>query len=81
MELVLVSHMDDVLREALVLKEGEELFAPQEECEPSASRRAQERRRRLRSIELTALDPSDTEISLTIVIQRLRIINRFGSGG
>ena len=27
-ELVLVAHMDDVLRKALVLKEGEELFAP-----------------------------------------------------
>ncbi len=33
-ELVLVNHMDDVLREALVLKEGEALFAPEEECEP-----------------------------------------------
>jgi ATP-dependent Lon protease len=33
-ELVLVKHMDDVLREALVLKEGETLFAPDEECEP-----------------------------------------------
>ena len=33
-ELVLVAHMDQVLKEALVLKEGEELFAPEEECEP-----------------------------------------------
>ena len=33
-ELVLVKHMDDVLKEALVLKEGEALFAPDEECEP-----------------------------------------------
>jgi ATP-dependent Lon protease len=33
-ELVLVNHMDDVLKEALVLKKGEELFAPVEECEP-----------------------------------------------
>jgi len=33
-ELVLVGHMDEVLKEALVLKEGEELFAPREKCEP-----------------------------------------------
>ena len=33
-ELILVKHMDDVLREALVLKEGETLFAPDDECEP-----------------------------------------------
>ncbi|MGD8388550.1 MAG: endopeptidase La [Desulfobacteraceae bacterium] len=33
-ELVPVEHMDQVLREALVFKEGEELFAPSEECEP-----------------------------------------------
>ena len=33
-ELVPVDHMDAVLREALVLNEGEELFASQEECEP-----------------------------------------------
>jgi ATP-dependent Lon protease len=33
-ELVLVDHMDSVLREALVLEEGENLFAPEEECEP-----------------------------------------------
>ncbi|UCF56870.1 MAG: endopeptidase La [Deltaproteobacteria bacterium] len=33
-ELVLVGHMDSVLKEALVLKKGEELFAPEEECEP-----------------------------------------------
>ena len=33
-ELVLVSHMDEVLKEALILKEGQELFAPAEECEP-----------------------------------------------
>jgi ATP-dependent Lon protease len=33
-ELGLVDHMDSVLREALVVKEGEELFASQEECEP-----------------------------------------------
>ena len=33
-ELGLVGHMDSVLREALVVKEGEELFAPKEECEP-----------------------------------------------
>lgn len=33
-ELVLVDHMDQVLREALVPEEGEELFASTEECEP-----------------------------------------------
>ena len=33
-ELVLVEHMDDVLKEALVLDEGEQLFAPADECEP-----------------------------------------------
>ncbi len=33
-ELTLVGHMDDVLREALVLKEGEELFGTGKECEP-----------------------------------------------
>jgi ATP-dependent Lon protease len=33
-ELVPVEHMDQVLREALVFKEGEELFAPSEECKP-----------------------------------------------
>jgi ATP-dependent Lon protease len=31
-EIVLVSHMDEVLRESLVLQEGEELFAPKDEC-------------------------------------------------
>ena len=33
-ELVLVDHMDDVLKEALVLDEGEQLFVPADECEP-----------------------------------------------
>jgi ATP-dependent Lon protease len=33
-ELILVEHMDDVLREAIILAEGEELFAPAEEWEP-----------------------------------------------
>ncbi|MBW2095637.1 MAG: endopeptidase La [Deltaproteobacteria bacterium] len=33
-ELVLVEHMDEVLKEALVLEEGEELFAPEDQCEP-----------------------------------------------
>jgi ATP-dependent Lon protease len=33
-DLVLVSHMDEVLKEALVLKEGQELFARAQECEP-----------------------------------------------
>jgi len=33
-ELVLVAHMDDVLKQALVLKKGETLFAPEKECAP-----------------------------------------------
>jgi len=33
-ELVLVPHMDEVLRQALVLKEGENLFASEKECAP-----------------------------------------------
>ncbi|MBC8420748.1 MAG: endopeptidase La [Proteobacteria bacterium] len=33
-EIGLVEHMDDVLREALILDEGKELFAPEEECKP-----------------------------------------------
>jgi ATP-dependent Lon protease len=33
-ELVLVEHMDQVLNESLVLKEGDELFAEAEKCEP-----------------------------------------------
>jgi ATP-dependent Lon protease len=33
-EIILVEHMDEVLREALILKEGEELFTPEEQCEP-----------------------------------------------
>lgn len=33
-ELVLVENMDQVLKEALVLKKGEALFAPEEACEP-----------------------------------------------
>ena len=33
-ELIPVAHMDDVLKQALVLGEGESFFAPQEECEP-----------------------------------------------
>ena len=33
-ELMPVEHMDDVLKEALILNEGEELFAPEEECIP-----------------------------------------------
>jgi ATP-dependent Lon protease len=32
-ELVLVNHMDEVLQNALILEEGEELFAPEEECQ------------------------------------------------
>ena len=34
MVLVLVNHMDEVLRESLVLDEGEELFAPEDKCKP-----------------------------------------------
>ncbi len=33
-ELVLVGHLDEVLKEALILKEGEELFSPEAESEP-----------------------------------------------
>ncbi|MCP4682429.1 MAG: endopeptidase La [Desulfobacterales bacterium] len=33
-ELVLVENMDEVLKEALVLEKGEEIFAPEEECRP-----------------------------------------------
>jgi ATP-dependent Lon protease len=33
-DLVLVEHMDDVLRETLIVPKGETLFAPEEECEP-----------------------------------------------
>jgi len=33
-ELLPVAHMDDVLKKALVLTEGEEFFAPQDQCEP-----------------------------------------------
>ena len=33
-EVIPVEHMDEVLREALVLKEGEVLFAPNDKCEP-----------------------------------------------
>nr|NIN00677.1 endopeptidase La [candidate division Zixibacteria bacterium] len=43
-ELVLVGHMDSVLKEALVIKEGEKLFAPKEECEPFCVEPAEERK-------------------------------------
>ncbi|RLB15916.1 MAG: endopeptidase La [Deltaproteobacteria bacterium] len=33
-ELVLVEHMDEVLTHALILEEGEELFAPEDQCAP-----------------------------------------------
>jgi ATP-dependent Lon protease len=33
-EIILVEHMDKVLTNALVLSEGEQLFAPEEECTP-----------------------------------------------
>jgi ATP-dependent Lon protease len=41
-ELGLVGHMDNVLKEALVIKEGEELFAPKEDCEPFCVEPAEE---------------------------------------
>jgi ATP-dependent Lon protease len=41
-DLGLVDHMDSVLQEALVVKKGEELFAPKEECEPFCVESAQE---------------------------------------
>ena len=41
-ELGLVGHMDSVLKEALVLKKGEELFAPKEDCEPFCVEPAEE---------------------------------------
>jgi ATP-dependent Lon protease len=43
-ELVLVDHMDSVLKEALVLGEGEKLFAPEEECEPFCIESVKERK-------------------------------------
>ena len=33
-ELAFVDHTDEVLKEALILTEGEDLFAPEEECKP-----------------------------------------------
>jgi ATP-dependent Lon protease len=33
-EIALVNHMDEVLKQALILEEGADLFAPEEECEP-----------------------------------------------
>ena len=33
-ELVPVDHMDEVLQEALVVKQGETIFASEKECEP-----------------------------------------------
>ncbi|MGD8985766.1 MAG: endopeptidase La [Desulfobacteraceae bacterium] len=43
-ELALVGHMDSVLKEALVIKKGEELFAPKEDCEPFCVEPAEERK-------------------------------------
>jgi ATP-dependent Lon protease len=43
-ELIPVAHMDDVLRKALVLNEGEEFFAPLEECEPFCVEAMQEQK-------------------------------------
>ena len=33
-ELILVKHVDDVLPEALIINEGEEIFTPEQDCEP-----------------------------------------------
>ena len=41
-EIVLVEHMDDVLKQALILREGEELFAPVEDCQPFSIELAKE---------------------------------------
>jgi ATP-dependent Lon protease len=52
-ELLPVAHMDDVLKKALVLGEGEAFFAPQEECEPFCLEAMQEQKPPV-SDELTA---------------------------
>jgi len=41
-EILLVEHMDAVLKEALVLEEGEELFTPENECKPFSVESIQE---------------------------------------
>ncbi len=43
-ELLPVAHMDDVLKQALALSEGEDFFAPQEECEPFCLEAMQEQK-------------------------------------
>jgi ATP-dependent Lon protease len=43
-ELLPVAHMDDVLKKALVLSEGEEFFAPQDQCEPFCLEAMQEQK-------------------------------------
>ncbi len=43
-ELLPVAHMDDVLKKALVLAEGEDFFAPQEQCEPFCVEAMQEQK-------------------------------------
>ncbi|MGE5843241.1 MAG: endopeptidase La [Deltaproteobacteria bacterium] len=43
-ELIPVAHMDDVLKRALVLAEGESFFAPEEECEPFCLEAMQEQK-------------------------------------
>jgi ATP-dependent Lon protease len=52
-ELLPVAHMDDVLKHALVLKEGEEFFAPHDQCEPFCLEAMQEQKPPV-SDELTA---------------------------
>jgi len=52
-ELIPVAHMDDVLKKALVLGEGEAFFVPQEECEPFCLEAMQEQKPPV-SDELTA---------------------------
>ena len=43
-ELLPVAHMDDVLKKALVLSEGEEFFAPKDQCEPFCLEAMQEQK-------------------------------------
>jgi ATP-dependent Lon protease len=52
-ELLPVAHMDEVLKKALVLDEGEEFFAPHEQCEPFCLEAMQEQKPPV-SDELTA---------------------------
>ncbi len=53
-EILPVEHMDDVLTEALVLEENEELFASKEECEPFRIEACKEPRQEPVQSEITA---------------------------